>query len=250
MNDLERIQDMNKDILLRKEDLLESIKFILKGKSVTVDGSDKDVILNFEETAAVRISVENEGYKIYGVSMEWVAKTTYLCEKNEDDVWFYWLETIDECVGELKRLVTFETKKEKENYANISYEKQLKLSGMDNLNNWKGDPRERLITLFEPLISDSGFEFIVNMTDSSSKILELYRKGKKKRIMGIAAKAREEEIGVFFNAVFYEEINRVIDLPENQRKNKTQPHMKLPLYIVWNIICVATGNMQSVVQCK
>lgn len=57
------------------------------------------------------MAVEDETYKIYNASSEWAEKTTYRCEESTDGSWYYYLETIDECIGECQRLVMFEAQK-------------------------------------------------------------------------------------------------------------------------------------------
>ena len=58
------------------------------------------------------VSVEEEVYKIFNVTTEWSQKTSYHCDPASDGTWFYYLDTSDECIGEVQRLVLFEAQKD------------------------------------------------------------------------------------------------------------------------------------------
>ena len=130
---------------------------------------------------------------------------------------------------------------------NISYENQFIESGLNDPENWKGDPRERFETMFSPLIEDSEYYFKRNTTDSASKIMEFYRDDRPKKIMGFAGK-RDMTINIFFNSDFCDYIRKSITLPENRYPSKTQPHMNISLNKLWNVICTATGKKDYMVE--
>lgn len=91
MNNFERVRE-----LVNKYVSGEWSRERNKGRIVTVE---------FQDLLISGVSVEDEGYKIFNVSSEWAEKTTYLCEEAKDGTCFYYLETIDECIGEMQRLV-------------------------------------------------------------------------------------------------------------------------------------------------
>ncbi len=95
------------------DDLKEGVAFELSSIPVTVSTKERNVLVNFQELLICGISVEDEGYWIFNASSEWADKTTYLCEEDANGTWKYYLETIDECIGESKRLVMFEAQKGK-----------------------------------------------------------------------------------------------------------------------------------------
>lgn len=105
------ILDLSEGIILRREDLKEGVAFELSGMPVNISTKERNVLVDFQELLICGISVEDEGYWIFNASSEWADKTTYLCEEVTDGTWKYYLETIDECIGEAKRLVMFETQK-------------------------------------------------------------------------------------------------------------------------------------------
>ncbi len=104
-------ENLPESILLRRNDLKESLEEVLKAIPVTVSTKERDVLINFQELLICGVVVEDETYKIYNASSDWADKTTYLCEESEDGTWHYYLETIDECIGECQRLVMFEAQK-------------------------------------------------------------------------------------------------------------------------------------------
>ena len=89
----------------RREDLAAGIKGAVKALPVKVTEKGRIVTVEFQDLLISGVSVEDEGYKIFNASSEWAEKTTYLCEEAKDVTWFYYLETIDECIGEMQRLV-------------------------------------------------------------------------------------------------------------------------------------------------
>ncbi len=105
------------------------------------------------------------------------------------------------------------------------------------------DIRNKLISLFNPLLENTDYYFKINTTDSSGKILEVYREGNPKRIMGISGK-RNMIIGVFFNPDLYAELRKKIDIPDNQKAYRSQPHVRISLEHLWNIMCVLTHKEQ------
>lgn len=109
----QEVTDLPEGIILRRDDLKEGVAFELSSIPVTVSTKERNVLVNFQELLICGISVEDEGYWIFNASSEWADKTTYLCEEDANGTWKYYLETIDECIGESKRLVMFEAQKGK-----------------------------------------------------------------------------------------------------------------------------------------
>lgn len=125
----------------------------------------------------------------------------------------------------------------------ISYEKQLRKAGLNDSDNWKSDPREKFEVMFAPLIEGSEYYFKRNSTDSTSKILELYRNNAPKRIMGFTAK-QNMTINVFFNSDFCDYIMKSVTLPPNKNPKKIQPQMNISLNKLWNVLCAATRKKE------
>lgn len=96
---------------LKKENLYTGVKNALNMLPVSVKEHDKTITVHFQELLIVGIYIKEEVYKIYNVSPEWKKQTTYLCNDAEDGTWFYYVDSMDECIGEVQRLVMFEAKK-------------------------------------------------------------------------------------------------------------------------------------------
>lgn len=107
------VLDSPDNIKNRLLDLYSWVKVELKRIqfSVNVDMKEPFVKVSFQKLFICGIEVQDEVYKIYNVTFDWAEQTSYLCEKAEDGSWYYFLETIDECIGEIKRLVAFEANK-------------------------------------------------------------------------------------------------------------------------------------------
>lgn len=101
---------VNENIISRKKDLLEGIEYALKGYKCSIRETESDISIQFGQEIVVGIAVEENGYSIYNISDEWAKETTYFVETNDDGTKFYYLDSIDECVGEIERLAEVEAK--------------------------------------------------------------------------------------------------------------------------------------------
>lgn len=105
-------KEIENNIELRLKDLLESVKKI-NTISIDVFVNENVISIYFQENLVCNVSVEDKVYKIFNLTNEWIQKTSYYCDSAPDGTWFYYLETIDECIGEVNRLLMFESKKDK-----------------------------------------------------------------------------------------------------------------------------------------
>ena len=129
----------------------------------------------------------------------------------------------------------------------INYIDQLEKSGLNIPDNWEGDVRNRLQRLINPLIEKTAVSTRINTTDRTKKILEIWKVGHSKRVMGVGGVRKDMNLNAFFNRYFYEEVSQKVQLRDNERPEKTQPHLHISLEQFWNIICVATGNLESII---
>lgn len=98
-------------IRCRRDDLIDGLKQKLKEMPVFVSAESNKAVIKLQETQICGVSVEDETYRLFNASADWADKTSYLCEEADDGTLFYYLETIDECIGECYRLVMFEARK-------------------------------------------------------------------------------------------------------------------------------------------
>lgn len=96
--------------------LLNEIQKRLKHFPVKVCLNNNDVLINNQELLICGIGVEEYAYKVYGFSSDWSSQTTYHCNDSSDGTSYY-LDTIDECIEEVYRLVLFEATKSNVNRA-------------------------------------------------------------------------------------------------------------------------------------
>lgn len=103
MSDFENISD---EVRLRRENLANGLTTNL----VQIEEKDGNFLVNSQESFICGVTVEEAGYyRIYDVSEDWSKETSYRCEESGGGTWHYYLETIDEVIGEVKRLVEFKT---------------------------------------------------------------------------------------------------------------------------------------------
>ncbi|WP_281703723.1 DUF7225 domain-containing protein [Parvimonas micra] len=107
----EEVAEVVDTINLRLNNLFDGVKNALKEVSVHVSKDNNVVEVQGQELLICGISVDEKVYKIFHVTTEWSHKTSYHCDSAADGTWFYYLETIDECIGEVQRFVMFEAQK-------------------------------------------------------------------------------------------------------------------------------------------
>lgn len=110
-DDLTAVPDIPVNARARRDDLAEGLKSALREIPVRIDFKDRRVLIYFRDLMVCGAVVEEEGYLIYNATDEWKDKTSYYCERSENGTWHYYLETIDEVIGEVQRLVLFEATK-------------------------------------------------------------------------------------------------------------------------------------------
>lgn len=119
-----------------------------------------------------------------------------------------------------------------------SLDEQLKKLELDIPNKWRGDIRDRLLLLFEPVVKDTEFTIQINERDTSKSGLDLIYKGEKRRYMGFEKKGNMN-IKFFPIKKFYDEIKYKVELPECDPK-KRQPHMEMSLVEFWEFLYIIT----------
>ena len=108
------------NIQLRRDDLIDGLAMELHDTPVSLVKNGSSVEIRTQDSLLCGISVEENVYKIFNASSEWINITSYLCNQDNDGSWFYYLETIDECIGECRRLVLFITQKEQKGMSDVA----------------------------------------------------------------------------------------------------------------------------------
>ena len=113
-----------------------------------------------------------------------------------------------------------------------SLDEQLRKVGLDNPDNWRGDIRDKLLMLLEPLVAGTDFKIKMNTTDITSQVLDLFYKDESRRSMGFG-KTKDRNFRVFPVKSFYEEHKDKIEFLSIDPKKK-QIHMDMTLEQFWN----------------
>ena len=103
---------ISEEIKDKRDYIIEWLTPELKVLPVSVKGEEDQVLVLFQSNLICGLAVEEEAYRIFNASDDWKEKTTYHCEQAEDGTWFYYVETVEECIEECKRLVILEAKKD------------------------------------------------------------------------------------------------------------------------------------------
>lgn len=128
-----------------------------------------------------------------------------------------------------------------------NFKEQVEACGLNIPDNWVGDIRPRLERFLKPLVDGSSCWLRMNYTDTTKKTIELWRTGDSRRVMGFSGRQHKMNIHAFFNQDFYNDVRRKVSLMDNERPKKTQPHIHMSLEQLWNVICVATNNIDCMI---
>lgn len=207
--------------------------------SIEISSDEVFVIDVMMDSLVCQIKVNDDFYEISTPYVDWKQYSRKLWEL-EDEKAICFVDMLDECIGEIERMLCFVKK-------NVLFKAQIEKAQLQIRSNWRGDIRPKLAIMMEPLIEGSEYYLVNNYTDTKKQILELHKKGINKRLLGFSGKM-DTSIAAFFNKGFYDQINTVIELPENRLPNKTQPHVTLTVEQLWNVICVAVGKKQYIVE--
>lgn len=92
------------DSYLRLTDMYDSLSHMLKNVKVRMENTS--VVVSKNDVDICSVLVMDEVYKISTDVTAWKEKTSYLCTDEASTV-VYYVDTIDECLGEIQRLIDF-----------------------------------------------------------------------------------------------------------------------------------------------
>lgn len=92
------------EIYLRLTDLHDSLSQMINNAKVRMENTS--VVISKNDADKCSVLVMDEAYKITTSEIAWKEKTSYLCTGEAGKI-VYYVETIDECLGEIKRLIEF-----------------------------------------------------------------------------------------------------------------------------------------------
>ncbi len=126
MSDVIASDELSKIKLLKREDLASSLREELKIFPVNIMEDDDKVKVSVQEKLICGVEIQEETYKIFFINQEWKDKTSYRCEDDGNGMWSYYLETIDECIWEVKRIVIFEANRNKQKKTFVPINSELR----------------------------------------------------------------------------------------------------------------------------
>lgn len=160
--------DVKKDILQKRDDLINSLFQILDGFQVDVKCEANNVSLYFKDIVVCRIEVGEGTYRFFDISEEWADNTRCLCLKNEGGGRYYYVDDIEDCIGECERLVKFEEKKKG---IDLPPGLEIKMDKLFPINTIDRELMERVISVFKSVDN----AFLINVTHQCVSIKREHR---------------------------------------------------------------------------
>lgn len=251
----------SESIINRRDDLYDGICNILKGLPINVSIGSCEIDVNFEEKTLCRVVVERDGYGLFFLSSDvargsnytWElitsASPVYPCEIIKDETWYTHIETIDECVGEARRLVLLAGKRKSVVDEDISFEKLVSKYGLDIPENYVNatELRKRLSDLLNHLVAGTNF-WLENNVKDGNKHLNVMESGNEGRQIYMHSLSNMS-FWVAFKKEKYDALKSKADLPANMKADKypNLPHINVSLQKVWNTMCVLTEKERYMV---
>lgn len=100
----------------RIKNLIGWLQKALQSSPAVLEAEKNSISVKLWEQPVCIVDVGKEEYCVRNVSSAWAGTTTYHCESAEDGTWFYYLDSMDACIGEIKAQVLFEVREK----ANLS----------------------------------------------------------------------------------------------------------------------------------
>lgn len=204
--------ELSGSILMKREDLASGIREELKAIPVSVVEVDDKVTIVFQGMLISGVEIGEEAYKIFNVSREWASQTSYLCEDKEDGTRFYYLETIDECIGEMKRLIMFEAMK-----GNKQKSETTKMIG-------RIMQRQKWVDVLKPVFEGTDLEVLINPTPNEESVITRKIGTTKPQLVAIWIKQKATH--VVLGKPTKELIEDEIDLPKEDKYKNNQYHYR------------------------
>lgn len=125
--------------------------------------------------------------------------------------------------------------------SNSIYLQQVNMAGLDIECNWRKDARERFVTMLSPVVEGTDYELVLNQTDKSSHLVEVRNRQTGKREF-FFRKLCDMRVNGVFDREAYARTKAFMELPENERPNKTQIYVHLSNEEMWNAMCALVGK--------
>ncbi len=137
---------------------------------------------------------------------------------------------------ECGQLIAYDSEK-----PSVDYNDLANIHGINDPENWRGDARNMFIQMLAPLVEGTEYTVKKNDKDHSSYIVDLWKEGFNKRVLGFFGLCRTQEIQVFINQKFWNEIKQnTASLPDNEVYKKSQYYMRLTFKQLWDVVQALT----------
>ena len=105
-------QLMEKTSQLQMKNLMNGLKVNVESPLISITADDNKVTVRYYGKLLCEICVLDNAYRIAGVSEKWAGTTSYHCGEFQDFGLYYYVDSMDECIGEVERLCAFEKEEE------------------------------------------------------------------------------------------------------------------------------------------
>ncbi len=204
---------LSETIIERRDELVTWVKQELKSVPVLVYGENDKVLVQFHDVLICGVVVAENNLKIYNASDGWAEQTTYSCEDEEDGTKYYYVDSIDECISEVKRLVLFEAKKGSRNNGVVK---------VPDTFDWEDDMEgilKSLSSILSKILEGTDYSVERNKTIGERDV-DIFRKGESRRVGQIWPKKRDQRFEVTIpKEVIHGEVKALLPEPKSQRAN-------------------------------
>ena len=231
MSDSKGKREIPNNTISRSTQLYERIEGRLKESPVELEWQDGALVISINDMEVCTLSVYEEYYLIVFSSAEWTENTTYHCESADNGEFQYAVSSLDECIGEIDRLVNFVVSK-----SQSLFQQQLKRYGLDKTNTWGPELRSKIVSMFDPILENTNYKLRTESNDN--RYIDLVMQGDSYSTIRFRTRPRTRDMQVVFNGDSYELVNKKIGLPANVRPYKPKtPYIHCNLEKTWNIVC-------------
>ena len=212
---------------------------------ITSRNQDRDLVFMHQETTLCSVHFADR-IKVYGVSTGWTKQTTYICFPDSDGTWFYFIETLDECIGELEQLIRFELKQCYTAVSHLpSFQEQVAKFDLENPDVWKSDVRPRIIGMLKPLSERT--DYLLSLAEKSNRYIDCKLSDARSSEFRIRKAEKDDVLVVFNHHSTYMLLTRHLSLAPNSRPSKSADHIYMDIRTLWNVFCVLANTKDLIV---
>lgn len=234
---------MNDEVILsegmktRCNQVFSGLNIRFQGKAIREELHSDSIDVFVRDTWVCSVTVKEDGYQLSFSNREWCKRTTFSCE-DLGEKFTYYVNSTDECLGEIDKLVSFEIDSKKS-----LYKSQIERLNLESPPSWGPELRQSFVALLAPVVAETSYELSIASNDD--RYVDVKLLGNTRAAIRFRPRPRDGDIQVVFNGDTYELVKRKIGLPSNARPSKPQtPHVHCDLKKTWNIVCALVGKSE------